>query len=362
MSNVQILPFFSSLSVLCTWLLLLQTSGAVSGVGNLSNFSSYFDDTYPQINHHYSGLLKERSFVNDGLVARLGSFNTTEFMPWGVLGSLLIEKTTGNGGVNFFRLNGTNGPNISGFESPDLDYRGKYLTVILGDVIKANGIQISFSFDVTGGKNHYRLILVNGPLSIEGWRNETFYGKMNPHSSQLFDFNRLLGSVNDSYISLTKITIVVQKSASIKNFEFRIDLDKTTENVPGWVEGGNKYFVSGYVNDFPISVEQKYIYQDFKILRSVTLDFKLISNQYVIDNNGWRILHEEQIDTIDGTRLSLVAENALNPIELNTSVPFKLDIVSSLMNLGPKDLLLLTILITSWILLSARIPLIKFKE
>ena len=122
----------------------------------------------------------------------------------------------------------------------------------------------------------------------------------------------MLSMVNDRYLELKKIVLVVQKNAKIDNFELRIDLGKTTINPPTKLPDAGTYYVRGnVVYEDLVLRKPAYVIRNLAIERIVGLEFILRSDNYKIVDNGWKILDEKLHESPEGRTVSVVAEKPL---------------------------------------------------
>src|SRR5437879_4229328 len=224
----------------------------------------------PYVSEYENSTLNKTDYIPDGMVILANSIPTDlKLIPAGGQdNSLSIEKIN-RYNTSVYNMKGTTGYNTVGFFTKNLGYKGEYVSLMIGNVTKSRDAQISFSFDIKGKNGNYTLVFVHGPLRIHGWDGNKYYEKINSYSSRLInlkDPNRLPG---DSYSSLENIWIRAQPELST-SMEFRIDLSKTTENVPLQLPPENSYVVAGYFKIInPISRDSKYVFHNLEFVRLV---------------------------------------------------------------------------------------------
>jgi len=317
----------------------------------------HYDKNLPYLSHLQSSLLSKSSFVEDGIILLRNSTETyLGFKPWGT-GNSLVIKTVNKAEMPFFRIYGMSGNAPTGFESQQLNYRGKYISIIVGNAMKSsNNSQISFVFSVKGIHRNYYLIFVHGSLSIEGWRGNKYFAHVNSFSSRLINLERLIGS---DYYAVEKVAIVVQKQTSLNPMEFRIDLNKSTANPPLRLPG-EQYLVFGNVSQDGIVTGERNIIHNLGFSKMIDVEFLGLSKNDKIIGNGWHITNiKKWIDPRLGSEnIILIAEQSVTSPQPLSSTVSKLDITQSLLNLGSADYLFLVIVVASlslsWILYKQR--------
>ena len=322
--------------------------GSPVGYVESADRDSSTPNVFPAIATHESAVIQNKSYVVDGLIMQTGSREAeNSFIKWGTNNNLTLNKIQINDHIgDFLRVNGSSGNFPIGFVSQEKNYTGRYLSMFLGNVEKSRDFQVSFAFDLKGLKNDYRLIFVNGPLNIAGWRGVTYYDSITANTSKLLDLTNMISSMGDSYISLKKITLVVQGNAMVKTFEFRIELGKTTLNPPTSVPGGGMFFVRGTtLNTDSLLNHSSYIINDLEIKKVVSMDFKVKSKDYWVVGNGWQIDSQETQHTPSGSIVSVVAKKPLSREYINSDAFIHLDVLTSLLSLGTRDALFLSILL-----------------
>jgi hypothetical protein len=153
------------------------------------------------------------------------------FLPWGGKENDLTISTNSianNVLSGSFIINGTTNNKASGFSSYQ-NYNGKYISLIIGKLAKksrdpATGDpQVSFDFYIKGQKGDYQLMLVNGRLKQEGWKNNTYFSRIDSYSSRLLNLKDFVALHGDVYSSLKRIGITFEKNIIINPLQFRID-------------------------------------------------------------------------------------------------------------------------------------------
>lgn len=156
------------------------------------------------------------------------------FFPWGNDNNMKLAVLSTNASP-FYILKGSTGAGTAGFYSPSLNYKGNYLSLTLGNVNKTGSpshSQVSFVFEIQGMKDEYRLSFVHGPLSILGWRNNTYYENINDDSTRIVNLEDLLSFNNDSYSHIEEAFILVQEQITLNPLEFKIRLSPVIDDLP----------------------------------------------------------------------------------------------------------------------------------
>jgi hypothetical protein len=165
------------------------------------------------------------------LQPRIQNIPQPRFLPWGgkendlTISTNSIANNVLSGG---FIINGTASNKASGFSSYQ-NYNGKYISLIIGKLAKksrdpATGDpQVSFDFYIKGQKGDYQLMFVNGRLNQEGWKNNTYFSRIDSYSSKLVSLKDFVAMHGDVYSSLKRIGITFEKNIIINPLQFRID-------------------------------------------------------------------------------------------------------------------------------------------
>jgi hypothetical protein len=304
---------------------------------------NYGNNDLPYLLEHVNSLENGSVYVQNGLIILDKSKPTNlQFAPWGQINTLQMGNIT-KYDSNFYIITGTSGNASSGFASQNLNYQGNYVSLMVGNIQKSQPSQTAFSISVTGKNGNYFLIFVNGPLSTIGWRGNNYYEPIGPNSSRLIDLKSLIALRNDDYSSVNKISIVLQKNVT-SLLEFRIDLNRTTENAPVLLPLGNSYYVVGDIRKYSEASQSNIVFHNLELLKTINLEY-LTSVNYRIVENHWQIIESNtSSDTQLGvTHIVLTAQKPINSQEFFQDV-LSLDVYKSLSDLGEKDILLLSVL------------------
>ena len=206
-----------------------------SSFTNKSKFTNYINVDIPYMAHNISSLLNETNLVHSGMIILRNANQLVQgeldFEPWGQTEKNNLTIDDKNGTPPLFIMSGSTGKDYAGFELKDLDYRGNYISLVIGKSAKTSAIdyQISFTFTIEGNHGNYILTFVRGILYPRGWIGNHYYEKINAYSSRLISLHDLIA---DDNLYLRKIDLVMQNNSILNSLEFRIDLDRTTENPP----------------------------------------------------------------------------------------------------------------------------------
>jgi hypothetical protein len=331
------LPVVFILIALSTFLLTNVGYAYAEDLNNGNNDSPY-------ILEHVNSLENGGVYVQNGLIILANSQPTNlQFAPWGPINTLQISNIT-RYNSNFYMINGTGGNASSGFASSNLNYQGNYVSLMVGDIQKSQVSQTAFSIGVTGKNGNYFLIFVNGPLSTIGWRGNNYYESIGPNSSRLVDLKSLISLRNDDYSSVNKISIVLQKNVT-SLLEFRIDLNRTTENPPTSLPLGNSYYVLGDIRKYSAgTLQSDIVFHNLEFLKKINIEY-FTSGNYRIVENHWQILESDKTrdDKSGVTHVFLTAQEPVNSQEFFQDL-MSLDVYKSISDLGEKDILLLSVL------------------
>lgn len=313
-----------------------------------SNSTSFFDyaSEFPYITHHIASIVNETTLVHNGMIIlKNASQSELGFKTWG--GSLILKTIYKNGFIPFLRMTGSTGRDYGGFISNSLDYRGRYISLVIGKAIKSSdhNFTVSFVINIRGAQSDYSLIFVNGPLSIQGWIGNSYYEKIDSYSSRLIDVHNF---IPDYQAYVRQIQIVMQNESKLESLDFRIGLDRSTENPPIVLPGGISYLVVGdiatpYHTDMKYS---RYFFHNIGISRQVQVQLSKVPVDGKIINNGWDIsnVYKTKDDKTNTTNSILTAQRQITFRELSPAVIFNFDIYQSLVNAGSKDWLFLVVL------------------
>lgn len=309
---------------------------------------------YPFVYYNISTWLPERTIIGEGMIiSKTLESSLVNFRPWPLElednpDNLKITKTNLSDST-FYRLSGNTLSESDGLISDVNDYKGRYISFIIGKTIKNSDFQVSFSLLVEGQKENYNIVLIHGPLKVEGWIGNTYYEKINSYSSRLLDLEKLLESQDDEYVSTDQIVTVITRNSSLPVFDFIVALGKLTENTPVAVEGGNKYFVNGTAVDYDYSAkESEYLFHDLSLWEKVTLNFTDVPTSSRISSNNWHIVDIKNLNDDLGAqeRDIIVKADSTRGISLSSTesaMLMKLDLIGSITNLAAKDYLLVVV-------------------
>jgi hypothetical protein len=142
----------------------------------------------------------------------------------------IIQNSSGGDSIpQIFRIEGSTGnKTVIGFGSQVFDYRGKYISLIIGNAVKSpRDLPIEFIFRIKSiDDEHHRLVFVHGPTT-QGWRNNDYYVKIDSNSSTSVNLKQLFG---DGYLSIEQIVIALPKQITVSPLEFGVNLNIPTEN------------------------------------------------------------------------------------------------------------------------------------
>lgn len=307
---------------------------------------------FPYSTFAYSSVLNAPAIVHDGIILKNASPTQLALKKWGPDIKLVLNKFYKNHLMRLFRMEGSTGKDPGGFVSNNLDYKGRYISLIIGNVTKPSGkdFQISFVFSVTGAHGAYQLHFVHGPLFVKGWLDSNYYEKITPYSSRLIDLNNFI----HDRLTVKQISIVMQNASTLNSLEFRIDLNRTTENPPVMLPGDNSYSVIGNITT-PYDIilkNSRYIFHNLGINRLVTLELSPVADNGKLIANGWNLsnTHEWKDNNTNVNHLSLTAQRHVTAQELSPEVFYNLDIFQSLLKSGPRDWLFLVVVMTPLLL------------
>lgn len=316
-----------------------------------------------------STLLSRSALVYDGMIVSSHSdLSYLSYLPWGGENNkLLISEDNGfysnntNYTMPFLNVKGTTGERLAGFITETLNYTGKYISLIFGN-ISSSGDE-SFSFFVKGKDHNYVLFFTTSHLDREGWINNKdravidqnnsqtintaiYQENIKPYSSRLIDLRNLS---KDTKPVLDAINILVEPNTVVHKLEFRTDLNKTTSNPPLVLGGNNSYFVDGNITylDNTRMLGTEYVFDNFTIQQQI--DLKTIGvpmNSKLVDN-GWNIISiSNQFDdqTSHTNNITLRAQRQVAFEDLPFSLFSDLNFYTSLIkSVDPKVWLLILI-------------------
>jgi hypothetical protein len=182
-----------------------------------------------------SNLPEEVKTKNNSTV---NAYTNLEFIPWGKENDISLNIVGKDSGVPLYKIQGNTGVEAAGFYSKNIHYEGKYVTFTLKNLTNNSSSpnsRVSFIFDIEGMKNDYRLMLVYGPLYLEGWINGTYYENIGS-SSRIVNMDKLISFHNDSFVLLKKVVVLAQKHSTVDPLEFEIKLSRTIEDLPSYAD------------------------------------------------------------------------------------------------------------------------------
>lgn len=296
----------------------------------IANSSNNVTESFPYL-LDYSALETNNNLIDDSSTGQGQHGNSSNYLglvSWGT-GNFNIKQTYDEKGIALLSIDGfTRDDQAAGFVSKNLDFKGRYVLFYTGSIAKSANNQLSFLFVLKDGRKEYHLIFVNGPLSIQGWKNTNYYEKIDARSPKLIDLQRLLAPYTDSY-ALEKMMVVIQKGTYV-TANFRVNLVSDSGNDNGHVS----IFNTGHI------LHDRYIFHDLAISRLVDIVYQSVPKNYDIVGNGWIIASTKESknsdNNSDNTLMNVEIVAKQPPISLTHSIS-KLDISESLLNLGSKD-------------------------
>jgi hypothetical protein len=254
-----------------------------------------------------------------------------EFRPWGN-SDLVMNSAANENGIPSFEIGGSTKNEAAGFVSENMNFEGRYIALITSDIVKTQNSQLSLVFTVTDEANEYQLIFVHGPLSISGWKDTNYYERIDPHSLKVIDLKELLSSESNSF-GVQKVTIVVQKMVSV-SAEFKIEVSPLDFTV---IQPTNM-------------LKQRSVLHDLGAHKIVDLEFREISQNNLIIDNGWTISNIKKWGDNDSDLVSIsFTARKLYSDSLLQSIP-DLDIYGSILTFGAKDWLFVIAMLTPTLL------------
>lgn len=331
---------------------------SLTNTTKLDSFNKLLSNGYPYPINKYEGKLEGPAIINNGIVIseNFDDDNIT-FSKWRPNDKINMNIYFDNSSnLVFYDLYGNSSQIPSGFTLNFENYTGQYVSINIGGIIKSPEInQVAMDFYISGNRDHYHLILVNGRLYFEGWSQNVFFKSIPSNSNILIDLRQLIFTINDNFKSLDKIEIVIENQTSIISFPFRLDLGKSTINTPGLILPNNDYYVSGAIFNGEIKrIDKKYVLDNWSVKEILVQDFKVRDNlNYRIESSDWDILDEREINSTNSnsTIMRITSERNVNLFpDLMIEAAMKLDLVESINNIGNnKDFLfiLLILLVTT---------------
>jgi hypothetical protein len=319
-------------------------------------FKILSDKNYPYPVFQLANLIHGPAIVYNGIaISNNASSAKIEFSKWGHPSSLSYDIVKiPNKNISFLDIKGIIGDNAAGLMSPQIYYKGRYLSLNFGLANKIpESSQISIKLDVVGESNLYHIVFVNGRLQYESWVNNTLYKKISDNSNQLIDFVNLISSKGDKFLYLSNIQITIEKGTIINAFPFRIDFGKSTLNTPFTLNKDDSYYIAGYIfNDTVVKNDYKYILDDWKFLQVLNQEFELNpSNSYKIASNGWQIKNITEIKNENNPNKTSVLVESDNYIPMAKISIFDLilhiDLYNSILRFtSTKDILFIMLIIS----------------
>jgi hypothetical protein len=311
----------------------------------------------PSVSYAISGFLREQAILIQGLAVSNGAkMNVIEFYPLGQNdgneGNLGIHPISIKGGalqLNELHGNATNKSAV--FSTSELSYKGRYVSLVLGDVEKTPGSQLTFSFIIHTNLGDYNLRFVNGPLNLQGWWHRVYYGSLRAQSSNLIDLSQIFGFDNKIEHELKAIVVVVQKDTSIRSTLFGLSLGVATQSNSTLLDGANQYYVDGSIERYPINYSDLvYTIHDASIFKKMSFMIRDVPSSLKVNSNGWNVINSQTFPSSEPdmkNTLILVAEKKTSLLNSFPSVFLKFDIIGSLASMNQKDVLLVVIAIIS---------------
>jgi heparosan-N-sulfate-glucuronate 5-epimerase len=142
----------------------------------------------------------------------------------------IIQNSSSDSIPQIFRIEGsTDNKTVVDFSSQIFDYRGKHISLIIGNAVKSpRDLPIEFIFNIKSidDDEDHRLIFVHGPTT-QGWRDNKYYVKIDSNSSASVNLKHLFG---DGYLSVNQIVIAIPKEMTVSPLEFSVNFNGTIEN------------------------------------------------------------------------------------------------------------------------------------
>ncbi|CAN5807992.1 hypothetical protein BH23THE1_BH23THE1_26260 [soil metagenome] len=132
-----------------------------------------------------------------------------------------------------FTINGQTGNTSEGYYA-FTNFEGRYLSLTTGLINKSSQdqtrgeSQFTISFHIQGENQNYTLTFINGRINDEGWIDNTFYQKIAANSTKLINLPDLIEIRNDSYLSIDKITVTLEKDTVVKPASFNINMIRSS--------------------------------------------------------------------------------------------------------------------------------------
>ncbi len=324
----------------------------------LSKDNTKLKDNLPELEYSVKSFVSGPTAVKEGMIIKAYSSSTPlQLKPWGLPNPYKIDQVDFNG-FQFLRISGNESTKAVGFLSQPLSYHGGYISLFVGKVNKTkDDHQVSFSFDVRGKNGFYKFVFVQGNLKLDGWRGNIYYKKITPNSSTLIDSERLISEKGDFGSIVNRITIVIQPNVKLNDFEFQIDLGKSTENTPTILPVGSRSFVLGRViHEKKSLTDSGYIFHDLRLSRFVELNYPSIPSNSSLLLDDWKLAKKEYRNSgaDSSSDLQIFAIKEIDMKDLPSAI-LNMDIYETIINLDSKDYLLISI-IAAVILVFLTIP------
>lgn len=311
----------------------------------------------PSVSYAISGFLREQAILIQGLAVSNGAkMNVIEFYPLaksnGMEGNQGIHPISINGGnlqLNELHENASNTAAV--FSTNKLSYTGRYVSLVLGDVEKTPGKQLTFSFIIHTNVGDYNLRFVNGPLNFYGWSQGVYYRSLRAQSSNLIDLSQIFGFNNKIEHELKAILIIVQKDTSIRSTLFGLSLGVATRSNSTILDGANQYYVDGNIERYPSNyTDLAYTIHDGSIFKKMSFMIRDVPSSLKVNSNGWDVINSQAFPSSEHAMkntLILVAEKKTSLLNSFPSVFLKFDIIGSLTAMNQKVVLLAVLALIS---------------
>lgn len=297
----------------------------------------YEDLNVPLITTKAKGFIASSTYIVDGMVIEGDNKTTLPIMdPWGANNGLAITLSN-RYETQFFTLHGTTLGEPAGFSS-QLHYEGKHLSIIVGEVNKSKEAYVSFSFKVQGEHDEYLAVFSFGPVTREGWVERNYYERINEFSSKLVDLENLLSSKSDKYSRILEFNIVVAENLAV-SMDFRLDLGKTTVNLPSTVSKSSWVFgnagICGKIVD-----SKTVVHSFFSFFSYLKIEFSKPLLDFQVENGEWSLLSIEEKDS----SLLVAFEREIYASELTLGSLRNIDLAGSIEQFQSTDWLFFALL------------------
>ncbi|MCW3980156.1 MAG: hypothetical protein NWF11_01635 [Candidatus Bathyarchaeota archaeon] len=291
----------------------------------------------PFITTKAGGFIASSIYMVDGMVVEGDNKTTLPIMdPWGANNGLGITLSN-RYEAQFFNLHGTTLGEPAGFSS-QLNYEGKYLSIVVGEVNKSKEAYVSFSFKVQGEHGEYLIVFSFGSITREGWFESNYYERLFEFSSMLLDLENLLSFKSDEYSRIIEFNIVVAENLVV-SMDFRLDLGKTTVNLPCTVSKSS--WVSGSAGSGGKIVYSKtVVHSFFSFFSYLKIEFSKPPLDFQVESGEWDLLSIEEKDS----SLLMVFEREIYANELTLGSIRNIDVAGSVNRFQSIDWLFLALL------------------